>query len=213
MSKKRGFVIFVILAPIIVAGLLWWLSTPNSAWTTAKEAYSIAVAYALAGEPDARLKSVELIGYWSDSEELQGKTDKWTLNFCAPDQTYITLEVHEETVFLPDPWNIQADKKEPSELWEEARAEGWTTNDTSPGGEWVDSVDVFRDALARAQGEIQEDIELYEMKLHSYSSTEGPETTWIVIFCEKGTPARAISYTYDGEDGSYIEQEEFWLVG
>ena len=214
MSKKTGFAILVILATIIVAWLVWGLSTNYSGWTTAKEAYSIAVAYALAGEPDARLKSVELIGHWSDSEELHGKTDRWTLDFCAPDRTYITLEVHGETIFLPAPWDIRADEKEPSELWEEARVEGRTTNDSFPVGEWVDSVDVFGDALARAQGEMPEDFELYEMKLYSYSSTEGPETAWIAIFCEKGTAFRdAISYVYDGEDGSYIEQEKFWVIG
>jgi len=185
--------------------------------TTAKEAYSIAASYALAGEPDARLAYMEM----DDSkptekfQELHGKAIGWTLTFYAPDGASLSLELKGKTLYWNDPNNWKdcpTSEKESSEVWEEERAgnkypEGYNRTIV---GEWVDSTGIVSDAMERGiKDGLEEDLRIYEMELESTSDYGERKHVWGILIYEGGT---GYKYFYDASDGTYIAQEEYFMT-
>ncbi|UCC58923.1 MAG: hypothetical protein JSW14_03220 [Candidatus Bathyarchaeum sp.] len=183
--------------------------------TTAKEAYSIAASYALAGEPDARLRYMEM----DDSkptekfQELHGKAIGWTLRFCAPDGAGLLLELKGKTLYWDDPNALEdcpTSEKESWEAWEEQMPNKWFYNRTIVG-EWVDSPGIVSDAMERAKKDgLEGDLELWEMELEFTSDYGEQKHVWGVLIYERPV-GTGYKYFYDASDGTYITREDYWI--
>lgn len=110
---------------------------------SAKEAFSVAVPYALAGDPNAQLASIRLEEQRHVSND--GRGSKWSLRFLSSDKDEtVRLYVKGRVLFLDRDATMPAADKEPSEAWS-YDAQQW-----EPVGEWVDSTEAIAEALAHA---------------------------------------------------------------
>ena len=206
----------LIIAVIIIVSILavgfysGWFDTRKN-HITAKAAYDIAAGYALAGEPNARLYSIELPTgtltretYWVYPGD-QGKFPKWNLEFCASDGANIELEVREKQLYVCEPWEGPANQKKSQDLWTEAHQ-----SQLHPErydyciSEWVDSTPVFKDAQNRMTERYQkEKLLVYSMNLH-YEEWE------ILILTDY--PGTGYKYYYHAVNGSYIKNEYYFTI-
>jgi hypothetical protein len=212
------FLVFAIIAVVLIGyGLatnLFWFDENNEWLTTAKEAYSLAASYALAGEPNAHLKFL----YTFELNESRGKAGEWRLGFCAPDGARLILSVQQtggQAVLYWTPhdfstygYDVLADEKESSEAWEEARADidSRSNYNNTIVGEWVDSTDIVSNAVKQARGDgFEGDLCIHSMDL-SFTSDYG--FVWRILIYEKDG-LDGYEYVYDALDRKYITKTEY----
>lgn len=212
------FLIFGILVVVLVgygfATNLFWFRESNKGLTTAKEAYSIAASYALAGETNARLKFL----YTYELNESRGKAGEWRLGFCAPDGARLILSVQQtggQAVLYWTPhdhsmygYNVPATEKESSKAWEEARAdrESRSNYNNTIVGDWVDSTDIVSNAVKQARDDgFEGDLCIHSMDL-SFTSDYG--FVWRILIYEKDG-LDGYEYYYNVSDGKYITKTEY----
>jgi len=219
MTKLKAFGLLILI--IGASGLIYYISlntgiiNPGDSLCSAKAAFDVANAYATAGEPDARLYDIRLSG----ANYKDGKGDEWEMRFVAPDGTNIKLEVKAEyggflgeykwKTFLCYPLEGPASEKAPSELWNEARDEIKLRYEDCMES-WVDSMEVFGDALERATEDVS-DSWLYYMRAEKYWSGDLPEGghPWVWKICFR-TNAYGYEYIYDAANGRYLHR--VWLI-
>lgn len=153
---------------------------------SAKEAFSIAAPYALAGDPSAQLASIRLEEQHHPSKD--GRGSKWSLLFCSSDtEDTVRLYVKGRELFLDSAAAMPAADKEPSEAW------SYDAHDWEPVGEWVDSTEAIREALAHAT-----QSKVFDMAL-------GPRT-WVFRFYD-ACNASATRVAVDASTGRFLAED------
>ena len=203
MQRWKGTAAFVIIAVIVIyhvgVGLSWfpaYWETVDSMKTTAKEAYSIASSYALAGEPQAYLGLIVMERSLSDD----GKALEWRFVFCAPDGRYIVVYVNKHEVTRDD---------DPSEAWEQATI---GKNTREPLGEWVDTPVFVEDAFSKARKSLDDQLAYCIGATLSYDIVKRYKC-WRISIIDHSSKARGRDYYYNITDGSLIDWEALIEIG
>jgi len=125
----------------------------------AKEAYSIADPYALAGDPSARLESIRTdVRSW----QKDGRSSEWHLTFCSSETgTTLRLYIKDRRLFAVGDPIVLARDKEPSEAWS---FEG--SSRCEPVTQWIDSTEAIERALAHANTSWLWSMEMVSGKWH-----------------------------------------------
>lgn len=145
LANRRALLAVVALMAVLILGCELGMTRID-----AKEAYSIASPYALAGESDAQLYEI-MVGVRNPNED--GRASVWRLGFCSPSTGLVSeLTVRDEDLFLGIMGDTPAGDAQPSEAWEEGlRSE---LEKCGPLAEWIDSTEAATTARANKIGEL-----------------------------------------------------------
>lgn len=202
LAKVAKVLTIVVVVLLVLAIVIWLTSEKPTPRSSLLEALAIAEPFAIAGDPDAELASVDidLLGTaWDD-----GKYEAWRFQFWSPQSgREIWLHVKGRRLYLDWEYELRADEADPSGEWRDLEG---PPPEHPVGTELLDTTAIMPVAWTHGREWAKDmgSIDWISIK----SSSDSKTFYWEVVFCVSKYYIGK-GFVFDASSGTLVEENGY----